>query len=75
MASATFTNLSGRKVGSVETLNSYKSTITQVNYSKIQPSQVLPFKVRFTNVQIQGYDANNPAPIGIAIIGVNYYIL
>lgn len=75
MANATITNLSGRKVASVQTLNSYKSSVSQVNYPKIQASEVLPFRIRFTNVQIQGYDANNPAPIGIAVIGVNYYIL
>lgn len=75
MANATITNLSGRKVASVQTLSSYKSSISQVNFSKIQASEILPFRVRFTNVQIPGYDANNPAPIGIAIIGVNYYIL
>ncbi len=35
----------------------------------------LPFRVRFTNIGIEGYSATNPAPIGIAIIGFNNYIL
>ena len=35
----------------------------------------LPFKVKFTNIGIEGYSANNVPPIGIAIIGFNNYIL
>jgi hypothetical protein len=75
MATATITYLSGRKVGSVVSLTYPKSTSTQVKYSKIQASQILPFRVQFTNTQIQGYDTNNVAPIGIAVIGINNYIL
>jgi hypothetical protein len=75
MASATFTYLSGRSVGSVTTLTYPKSTITQVGYSKIQPTGILPFRVQFTNTQIVGYDQNNPAPLGVAVIGQNFYIL
>ena len=36
---------------------------------------VIPFYVRFTNIGIAGYGPGNPAPIGIAIIGVSNYIL
>lgn len=42
-------------------------------YSKIE--DVLPFRVKFINIGIEGYGPNNPAPIGIAIIGYNNYIL
>lgn len=38
-------------------------------------SDFLPFRVRFINIGIQSYGPNNPAPIGIAIIGTNNYIL
>lgn len=38
-------------------------------------TEVLPFRVSFTNITIPGYSANSPAPIGIAIIGLNNYIL
>lgn len=38
--------------------------------------QVLPFRIRFTTIGLNsGYGPNNPAPIGIAIIGTNNYIL
>lgn len=36
---------------------------------------VLPFRVKFINVGIPGYSVNNPAPIGIAIVGYTNYIL
>ena len=38
-------------------------------------SSILPFRVKFTNIGIPGYGPNNVPPIGIAIIGVNNYIL
>ena len=34
-----------------------------------------PFKIRVTNITIPGYTPINPPPIGIAIIGLNNYIL
>lgn len=37
--------------------------------------EVLPFRVRITNIGVQGYSPVNPAPIGIAVIGLNNYIL
>lgn len=36
---------------------------------------VLPFRVKFTNIGIVSYGPNNPAPIGIAVIGFSNYIL
>lgn len=36
---------------------------------------VLPFRIKFINVQVPGYGPGNIPPIGIAIIGVNDYIL
>ena len=41
--------------------------------TKIQ--QVLPFRVKFINVGIPGYGPGNVPPIGIAVIGINNYIL
>jgi hypothetical protein len=45
---------------------------TRVNTT---PKEVLPFRVRFTNIGVIGYSAQNPAPIGIAVIGLSNYIL
>jgi hypothetical protein len=75
MASATFVDQSGRNIGSVTTLTHPISSVSQSNYPKLSFSDILAFKVQFTTVGIEGYDFNNPPPIGIAVIGVNNYIL
>lgn len=41
----------------------------------VSPKTILPFRVKFTNIDIPGYGPSNVPPIGIAIIGVNNYIL
>lgn len=75
MAVASITYLSDRKIGSIAELTYYKSSVVQTQYSKIQTNEILPFRVKFINTQIPGYDVNNPPPVGVAIIGVNNYIL
>lgn len=42
---------------------------------KVKAESILPFRVKFTGVDIPGYGRQNPAPIGIAVIGTNNYIL
>jgi hypothetical protein len=43
---------------------------------KTQISEVLPFRIRFTTTNIRGnYGPGNAAPIGIAVIGVNNYVM
>ena len=42
----------------------------------VTAESILPFFVNFTNIGIEGgYGPSNPAPIGIAVIGTNNYIL
>lgn len=45
------------------------------NKPKTVIKEVLPFRIKFINVGIPSYGAGNVPPIGIAIIGVNNYIL
>jgi hypothetical protein len=45
-----------------------------VNYG-VRLTQVLPFRVKFTTIGIEGYGPGNVPPIGIAVIGINNYIL
>lgn len=75
MASAVFTDLSGRSIDTITTLSYPKSNFTKVQYGEIQPTGILPFRIQFTNSTIRGYDRNTPAPIGVAVIGQNFYIL
>ena len=35
----------------------------------------LPFKIRITNIKVPGYSPVDVPPIGIAIVGLNNYIL
>jgi hypothetical protein len=42
---------------------------------KIKINDNLPFRVKFLPGIISGSSPTNPAPIGVAIIGVNNYIL
>ena len=36
---------------------------------------IMPFRVNFQTIDIGGFSPSNPAPIGIAVIGFNNYIL
>lgn len=46
----------------------YKSGSVKIN-------QTLPFRVKFVNIGLQTYTRDNAAPIGIAVIGVNNYVM
>lgn len=51
--------------------------IAKPTYKKInvKVNQSLPFRISIFNVGISAYGPSNPAPIGIAIIGFNNYVL
>ena len=61
-------NASSIRSGKVTARTSYDRT-------NATPASVLPFRVKFTNVGIVGYNPDNPAPVGIAVIGLSNYIL
>lgn len=61
-------------VKSIKTSKTFKSKIVQ-KAGMVQVTQKLPFRIKITNIGITGYGPNNPAPVGIAIIGFNNYIL
>ena len=42
---------------------------------KVKINDNLPFRIKFLPGIISEFNPNNPAPIGLAIIGVNNYIL
>lgn len=42
---------------------------------KVRVDENLPFRVKFINIGINLYNSSNPAPIGIAVIGLNNYVL
>lgn len=51
--------------------NTYRSVIEE-DLGTVKINEVLPFRVKFFNVGIEGFTV---PPIGIAIIGYNNYIL
>ena len=61
-----------------------KSVFQEIDYKlakfedispSVKISEILQFYVRFTNVGIGGSQGAVVAPIGIAVIGINNYIL
>ena len=61
------------KTRSIKAANFYSTKVVESKRT-VKVSQRLPFYVRFENIQV-GYGPSNPAPIGIAVIGFNNYIL
>ena len=53
------------------------SNIAVISDQKIyvNPKEFLPFRIRLTTIGIESYGPGNPAPIGIAVIGISNYIL
>lgn len=50
--------------------------IQDVPSHKAVVTQTLPFRVKFINIGVTNqYSPDAPAPIGIAVIGVNNYVL
>ena len=59
----------------ISNISSGSISLTDLQHS-VSVSTILPFYVKFTTIGIEGgYGPSNPAPIGIAVIGTNNYIL
>jgi hypothetical protein len=74
MASAIILNKQKQKIKLLESKNYPIAKISEGRRT-VKINEVLPFRIKFTNIMVPGYSASNPAPIGIAIIGLNNYIL
>jgi hypothetical protein len=78
-------NISEKKYNSIISEDIVKTkSVKQVDYAivkisyrskKVRVDQKLPFYVKFENIGVSAYGPSNPAPIGIAVIGFNNYIL
>ena len=62
------------KVKSVKQLQKFKVKVSQ-DLHKTKVENILPFRIRLENINLATYNASNPAPIGIAVIGQSNYIL
>lgn len=74
MASATITNKNKKSLKAINALSYAIINVAKENRS-VKIDEVLPFRIKFTNIGIPGYGISNPAGIGIAIVGFNNYIL
>jgi hypothetical protein len=65
------------KNGRVNSVKSYNYSIATLRKSRryAKVDQSLPFRIRLTNITVSGFGPSSPAPIGIAVIGFNNYIL
>ena len=64
-------------VGYLKTLKTKDYGIARPSYKQVyaKVNQSLPFRISVANITISAYGPSNPAPIGIAVIGFNNYIL
>lgn len=74
MAKAVFYNEAPLRVGSIDTVNNGTAKFIDVK-SNVKFTELLPFRVKFINIGIEAYGPGNAAPIGIAIIGLNNYVM
>jgi hypothetical protein len=74
MAGIVITDISDIRFKKVKQYNNPIAKILS-SQRKTKAKSVLPFRVKFSNIGIQGFSSNNPAPIGLAVIGLNNYIL
>lgn len=65
------------KLVNTKSIDQTNYPITKITYGKptIKIEDIVPFRVKFTTIGIPPYSPSNPAPIGIAVIGLNNYIL
>lgn len=70
--------LSNKKTGIAKNIEQEDfAKIVRFNYGKktVKIDQVLPFRVKFTYIGIEGYGPNNVPPIPLQVIGFSNYIL
>lgn len=74
MASVSIKNKNTKTLKAINAISYAIINVARDNRA-VKIEEVLPFRIKFTNIGIPGYGINNPAGIGIAVIGLNNYIL
>lgn len=69
-----FTALLPFQVGSIDTVNNGTVNFIDIK-NNVKFTELLPFRVKFINIGVEAYRPGEAAPIGIAIIGLNNYVL
>jgi hypothetical protein len=74
MAKAVLSNKGANKTRSI-TLENYSITKIVPETRVVRINDVLPFRIRFINVGVEGYSSTNVPPIPLQVIGFSNYIL
>jgi hypothetical protein len=74
MATAIIIPKQKQKARKIETSNFAIAKISQ-GRKTVKINDVIPFRVRFTNVMVPGYSSTNIPGIGLQVIGYSNYIL
>jgi hypothetical protein len=69
--------LSSKLVGKTKSIKLENYSITKITPKQrtVKINEVLPFRVKFINIGIEGYSATNVPPIPLQVIGFSNYIL
>jgi hypothetical protein len=74
MASSTVINKPNHTTKFVKNDNYYVSNLKDLTRTTII-NDVLPFRIKFTSIVVEGYGPNNVPPIPLQVIGYSNYIL
>jgi len=74
MAKAVLSNKGAGKTRSI-TLENYSITKIVPETRVVRINDVLPFRIKFINIGIEGYSSTNVPPIPLQVIGFSNYIL
>jgi hypothetical protein len=74
MATAVIIPKQKQKARKIETSNFAIAKISQGRRT-VKINDVIPFRVRFTNIMVPGYNSTNIPGIGLQVIGYSNYIL
>jgi len=62
-------------LGSIDRINFSQISIKQKDGKGVTINELLPFRIRITDIDIVGFSQNNAPPIPLQIIGISNYIL
>lgn len=74
MATAVILDTLGNKTKRVESIN-YPIVKILEPVRQVRVNEILPFRVKFTSINIEGYSSTNVPPIPLQVIGFSNYIL
>lgn len=75
MATATIIDVKDLRIGNIKQYGYSNISLQELQTKNIQIKELLPFRVRVTDVDLFGFNPNAVPPIPLQIIGFSNYIL